>query len=121
MLRKALTVSIAALFLTSSALIASPANAASVKSGQSCKKVNTTTKVKFQGDTYVYKCVKNPMYKKTSLTWTLAECLTAIKELATAKRDLATAKASGSASVDSYQQLADMSKELADMSCAKGI
>jgi len=120
MLRKALTVSIAVLFLTSSALIASPANAASVKSGQSCKKVNTTTKVKFKGDTYVYKCVKNPLYKKTKLTWTLAECLTAIKELAQAKKDLADAKTSG-ASVDSYQQLYDMSKDLADMSCDSGI
>ena len=121
MLRKALTFSVAVLFLTASALIASPANAASVKSGQSCKKVNTTTKVTFQGDTYVYKCVKNPLYKKTSLTWTLQECLTAIKELAAAKKDLATAKANSSSSTDSYQQLADMSKELADMSCAKGI
>jgi hypothetical protein len=121
MLRKVLTVSIAALFLTSSALTASPANAASVKSGQSCKKVNTTTKVKFKGDTYVYKCVKNPLYKKTSLTWTLAECLTAIKELKKAKTDLDTAKASANPSVDTYQQLYDMSKDLADMSCDSGI
>ena len=121
MLRKVLTASVAALFLTSSVVIASPASAATVKSGQSCKTTNATTKVKFKGDTYVYKCVKNPMYQKTKLTWTLQECLTAIKELNTAKKDLAAAKASGNPAVDSYQQLYDMSKELADMSCAKGI
>ena len=120
MLRKVLTASIAALFLASSAIIASPASAATVKSGQSCKKVNATNKVKFKGDTYVYKCVKNPLYKKTKLTWTLAECLTAIKELKTAKTDLAAAKASGS-SVDTYEQLLEMSQELADLSCDKGI
>jgi hypothetical protein len=107
--------------LTSSALIASPANAAAVKSGQSCKKVNATNKVKFKGSTYVYKCVKNPLYKKTSLTWTLAECLTAIKELRKAKTDLDTAKASANPSVDTFQQLYDLSKDLADMSCDKGI
>ena len=121
MLRKVMTASIAVLFLTSSALIASPANAATVKSGQSCKKTNASTKIRYKGDTYVYKCVKNPLYKKTKLTWTLQECITAIKELAAAKVDLEAAKASGSASAGSYQELVDMSQDLADMSCAKGI
>ena len=120
MLRKVLTASIAALFLTSSAIIASPASAATVKSGQSCKKVNATNKVKFKGDTYVYKCVKNPLYKKTKLTWTLQECLTAIKELAQANKDVAAAKASGSPA-GTYEELASMSKDLADMACEKGI
>ncbi len=122
MLRKVLTASVAALFLTSSVVIASPASAATaIKSGQLCSKLNATKKVSFKGDTYVYKCVKNPRYLKTKLTWTLQECLTAIKELNAANRDLAAAKASGNPAVDSYQQLADMSKELASMSCAKGI
>ena len=101
MLRKALTVSIAALFLTSSALIASPANAASVKGGQSCTKVNSKKLVKYAGETYIYKCVKNPLYKKTKLTWTLEECLVAI--------------ASYKASRD------ELSKELRDLSCAPGV
>ena len=122
MLRKVLTVSVMALFLGTS-VVSAPAQAATVKSGQSCKKLNAKTTVSFKGDKYVYNCVKNPYYLKTKLTWTLQECLTAIKEEKTSKKDLAAEKARNplSSSAEMYQQLLDMAVELRKISCAKGI
>lgn len=122
MLRKVLTVSVMALFLGTS-VVSTPAQAATVKSGQSCKKLKAKTTVNYKGDKYVYNCVKNPYYLKTKLTWTLQECLTAIKEEKTSKADLAAEKARNplSSSAEMYQQLLDMAVELRKISCAKGI
>ena len=122
MLRKVLTVSVMALFLGTS-VVSAPAQAATVKSGQSCKKLNAKTTVSFKGDKYVYNCVKNPYYLKTKLTWTLQECLTAIKEEKTSKADYTKQKSGGASAdtLDMYQQLIDMAVELRKMSCAKGI
>ena len=122
MLRKVLTVSVMALFLGTS-VVSAPAQAATVKSGQSCKKINAKTTVNYKGDKYVYNCVKNPYYLKTKLTWTLQECLTAIKEEKSSKAELAAEKARNplSSSAEMYQQLLDMAVELRKMSCAKGI
>ena len=122
MLRKVLTVSVMALFLGTS-VVSTPAQAATVKSGQSCKKLKAKTTVNYKGDKYVYNCVKNPYYLKTKLTWTLQECLTAIKEEKTSKEDYAKQKTAGAGAdtLDMYQQLLDMAVELRKMSCAKGI
>jgi len=122
MLRKVLTVSVMALFLGTS-VVSTPAQAATVKSGQSCKKLKAKTTVNYKGDKYVYNCVKNPYYLKTKLTWTLQECLTAIKEEKSSKAELAAEKARNplSSSAEMYQQLLDMAVELRKMSCAKGI
>ena len=122
MLRKVLTVSVMALFLGTS-VVSVPAQAAAVKSGQSCSKINAKTTVTFKGSKYVYNCVKNPYYLKTKLTWTLQECLTAIKEEKSSKAELAAEKARNplSSSAEMYQQLLDMAVELRKMSCAKGI
>ena len=122
MLRKVLTVSVMALFLGTS-VVSAPAQAATVKSGQSCSKLNAKTTVTFKGSKYVYNCVKNPYYLKTKLTWTLAECLTAIKEEKSSKADLAAEKARDpqSTTADMYQQLLEMAVELRKTACAKGI
>ena len=122
MLRKVLTVSVMALFLGTS-VVSAPAQAAAVKSGQSCSKLNAKTTVSFKGSKYVYNCVKNPYYKKTVKTWTLTECLTAIKEEKSSKADLAAQKLLGAETVmtDMYQQLVDMAVDLRKTACAKGI
>ena len=122
MLRKVLTVSVMALFLGTS-VVSAPAQAATIKSGQSCKPLNAKKTVTYKGSKYVYNCVKNPYYLKTKLTWTLQECLTAIKEEKTSKKDLATQKSAGGDPqvIDMYQQLLDMSVDLRKASCAKGI
>ena len=122
MLRKVLTVSVMALFLGTS-VVSAPAQAATVKSGQSCSKLNAKTTVTFKGSKYVYNCVKNPYYKKTVKTWTLSECLTAIKEEKASKADLAAQRTDGAADqiIDMYSQLVEMSVDLRKASCAKGI
>ena len=120
MVSKSLT-SIAVLALAA-ASFALPASAATtVKSGQICSKVNLVKKVWFSGETYVYKCVKNPMYKKTRLTWTLQECLTAISDYKKAKTAIDSAKAAGNNPSEIDTQLFSMAKDLRDMSCDPGI
>lgn len=119
MARKGLVLIGITLFAVGTSL--APAQAATVKSGMSCTKVNATTKVKFQGDTYVYKCVKNPMYKKTRLTWTLQECLSAIKDYKDALASVNATKAAGGTPTETDNQLLSMAKDLRNMSCQAGI
>ena len=124
-MRKVLTTAAIALFAIStlSAISAAPASAAMVKNGQSCKKLNAKTSYTFKGDRYTYTCQKNPYYLKTRLTWTVAECITAIKEESTARRDLATQRAAGldASTLGTYQLLVDMAVDLRDLACARGV
>jgi hypothetical protein len=124
-MRKVLTTAAVALFAIStlSAVSAAPASAAMVKNGQSCKKLNAKTSYTFKGDRYTYTCQKNPYYLKTKLTWTVAECITAIKEEKTARRDLATQRAAGleASTLGTYQLLVDMAVDLRDLACARGV
>lgn len=119
MARKVL-LTLAAVTIATGSIIA-PASAATIKSGQSCSPVNAKKTIKYQGDSYVYKCVKNPQYKKTRLTWTLQECLTAIADYKAAKKTVDAAKAAGSKPSDIDTQLMEMAKDLRDMSCGPGI
>lgn len=118
MKKKALLVlAISSLFAT--ALTALPASAATaIRSGQNCSKADAVRNVKFKGDTYVYKCVKNPRYKATRLTWTLEECLTAIKDFADAQ---ARITALGAAATSTDTELLGLARQLRNMSCKAGI
>ena len=124
-MRKVLTTAAVALFAIStlSAVSAAPASAAVVKNGQSCKKLNAKTSYTFKGDRYTYTCQKNPYYLKTKLTWTVAECITAIREERTARADLATQRAAGleASTLGTYQLLVDMAVDLRDLACARGV
>ena len=124
-MRKVLTTAAVALFAIStlSAISAAPASAAMVKNGQSCKKLNAKTSYVFKGDRYTYTCQKNPYYLKTKLTWTVAECITAIREERTARTDLATQRAAGldASTLGTYQLLVDMAVDLRDLACARGV
>jgi hypothetical protein len=124
-MRKVLTTAAVALFAIStlSAVSAAPASAAMVKNGQSCKKLNAKTSYTFKGDRYTYTCQKNPYYLKTKLTWTVAECITAIREERTARTDLATQRAAGleASTLGTYQLLVDMAVDLRDLACARGV
>ena len=124
-MRKVLTTAAVALFTIStlSAVSAAPASAAMVKNGQSCKKLNAKTSYMFKGDRYTYTCRKNPYYLKTKLTWTVAECITAIREERTARTELATQRAAGleASTLGTYQLLVDMAVDLRDLACARGV
>ena len=125
LMRKVLTTAAVALFAIStlSAVSAAPASAAVVKNGQSCKTLNAKTSYVVKGSKYQYSCVKNPYYLKTKLTWTVAECLTAIKEETTSRSDMATQRAAGldAATLGTYQLLVDMSVDLRKLACARGV
>lgn len=103
-MRRIITVLIASSLIS---IFAVPAPATALESGQSCSKKNQVKKVKFSGETYTYKCVKNPLYKKTRLTWTLDECILAIR----AYKGLA----------DKSSLVATTTKDLRDISCQAGI
>ena len=124
-MRKVLTTAAVALFAIStlSAVSAAPASAAMVKNGQSCKKLNAKTSYTFKGDRYTYTCRKNPYYLKTKLTWTVAECLTAIKEESASRKEMATQRAAGldASTLGTYQLLVDMSVDLRKLACARGV
>ena len=108
---------------TFSAISTAPANAAVVKNGQSCKKLNAKTSYTVKKTKFEYSCVKNPYLFKTRLTWTVKECLTAIKEEKTSRKDMATQKAAGldEATLGTYQLLVDMAVDLRDLACARGV
>jgi hypothetical protein len=124
-MRKVLTTAAVALFAIStlSAVSAAPANAVMVKNGTSCKKLNAKTSYTYKGDRYTYTCQKNPYVNKTKLTWTVAECVTAIKEERTSRTDLAAQRAAGldAATLGTYQLLVDMAVDLRDLACARGV
>jgi hypothetical protein len=124
-MRKVLTAAAVALFAIStlSAVSAAPASAATVKNGQSCKKLNAKTSYTFKGDRYTYTCQKNPYYLKTKLTWTVAECLTAIKEESASRKEMAAQRAAGldASTLGTYQLLVDMSVDLRKLACARGV
>ena len=124
-MRKVLTTAAVTLFAIStlSAISTAPANATVVKNGQSCKKLNAKTSYTFKGDRYTYTCQKNTYYLKTRLTWTVAECVTAIKEEATSRRDLAAQRAAGldATTLGTYQLLVDMAVDLRVLACARGV
>ena len=98
-----------------------PSSAASIKSGVACTKLNAKVTVKFSGDTYIYNCVKNPLYKKTKLTWTLKECLDAIKDYNTSLASINATKAAGGTPTSTDTQLLSMAKDLRNMSCQAGV
>jgi hypothetical protein len=103
-MRRIITVLIASSLIS---IFAAPTPATALESGQSCSKQNQVRKVKFSGETYTYRCVKNPLYKKTRLTWTLDECILAIR----AYNGLA----------DKSSLVATTTKDLRDISCQAGI
>ena len=125
LMRKVITTAAIALFAIStlSAVSAAPASAAMVKNGTSCKKLNAKTSYTYKGDRYTYTCRKNPYVNKTRLTWTVAECITAIKEEATSRKDLAAQRAAGldASTLGTYQLLVDMAVDLRDLACARGV
>jgi hypothetical protein len=124
-MRKVLTTAAVAFFAIStlSAVAAAPASAAMVKNGQSCTKLNAKTSYMFKGDRYTYTCRKNPYFQKTRLTWTVAECVTAIKEEAASRKDFATQSAAGldASTLGTYQLLIDMAVDLRKLACARGV
>jgi len=122
-MRKVLTTAAVALFAIStlSAVSAAPASAAIVKGGQSCKKLNAKTSFKFKGSTYQYRCVKNPYYLKTRLTWTMQECLDAIRNEAAERKSIAEQKAAGldAATLGTWQLLLDTTIDVRKLACAR--
>jgi hypothetical protein len=122
-MRKVLTTAAVALFAIStlSAISAAPASAAMVKGGQSCKKLNAKVSFKFKGDTYQYRCVKNPYYLKTRLTWTMQECLDAIRDEAAEKKALADQRAAGldAATLGTWELLLDTTRDVRKLACAR--
>lgn len=107
------------LIVTSASIVFTPhLSAAPIRSGMNCSKADAVRSVKFQGETYVYKCAKNPRYKKTRLTWTLEECLAAIKDY---KENLARINAMGASATSLDTDLLGLAKQLRNMSCKAGI
>ena len=103
-MRRTITVLIASSLIS---IFAVPAPASALESGQSCSKKNQVKKVKYSGETYSYKCVKNPMYKKTRLTWTLDECILAVRNY--------------NRFTDKTSLEATTTKDLRDIACQSGI
>ena len=121
-MRKVIATATLGLFLASG-FMATPAQAAynkKIVNGVSCKKLNSTTKGK---GNETYKCVKNPYYKKTTLTWTWAECLNAQKSLLGFKKahnDMITLGASAM-DVMSDQDFIDGWTDATKDACARGV
>ena len=104
------------------ALSAAPASAATaIKSGQNCAKLNAERKITFKKETYVYKCVKNPRYKPTRLTWTLDECLVAISDFNAADAKNKATIAAGGTPTTLDTELLGLARQLRNMSCKAGI
>ncbi len=124
-MRKVLTTAAVALFAIStlSAISAAPASAAMVESGQNCSKVNATKRYTIDGERYVYKCVRNPFYKKTRLTWTLQECLDGIKNERTTRTELARQKTAGAGAdiITNLESALDYDIDYRKMACAAGL
>ncbi len=105
-------------------MVTVPAQAATVKNGVKCNKVEATTKV----GTKVYRCGKNPYVQPASLTWTLRGCFTANSLLKDARsqyedwKDLA--KLAGAEGEKTLQDLRTSITELETMMknevCKKG-
>lgn len=117
--RKVLAIATAATIMLGMSI--APSNAATIKSGVACTKLNAKVTIKFSGDSYVYNCVKNPLYKKTKLTWTLKECLDAIKDYNNSLKAVNATKAAGGTPTSTDTQLLGMAKDLRDMSCQAGV
>jgi len=112
---------ISALLISTAIYPVSASAATAIKSGQTCTKANAIKRVSFKGDTYVYKCVKNPRYKKTILTWTLDECLVAIADFNAAKAKNDAVVASGGTPTTLDTELLGLARQLRNMSCKAGI
>jgi hypothetical protein len=82
MLRKIIVASTLGLFLATS--VVTPAAAATIKTGTSCKKAGQTVKVGKK--TYV--CGKNPFVTPTKNTWALKTCLDGYDSYVSIKEDL---------------------------------
>ena len=82
MLRKIIVASTLGLFLATS--VVTPAAAATIKTGTSCKKAGQTTKVGKK----VYVCGKNPFVTPTKNTWALKTCLDGYDSYVSIKEDL---------------------------------
>jgi len=105
-------------------LVATPANAVSVKNGVNCSKVGSTTKV----GTKIYRCAKNPYVKPSQNTWTLRGCLTALAMWKDAKQqysdwvDLAKlAGADGQKTMDELQaSIVSLEETMKTVACKRG-
>ena len=117
MLRKVLTVSVAALFMTASVAIVSPAGAATIKNGVACSKYGAKTKVGSKS----YICTKNILVTPTKNTWTSSNCVAAMKlyreGLANAEDMLSMFGDAGQDSLATAK--ADLTKSITPI-CAKG-
>lgn len=120
--KRALVTLASATLIAGSLVAVTPANAATAfKSGQSCSTANAVKRIKFKGETYVYKCVKNPRYLKTKLTWTLDECLTAIKDFNESKARIDALVAAGGTASTIDTELLGLARQLRNMSCKPGV
>jgi hypothetical protein len=119
-MRKVLTTAAVALFAISTltAISAVPANAANIRGGDKCTRLNAKKTYVEKGNRYSYTCVKNPYLNKTRLTWTERDCLEAIKEDTRLRKDLAATKAAGG----DISLLGDTSitRLAISMACARG-
>lgn len=108
-------------FSFSNALVA---NSATIKNGTKCTKLNSTTKV----DGKTYRCGKNPIFKPTSLTWTLKSCFAANRYLKDAKsqyedfKDLAkiAGQEGEKALLDLETSISELEALMRDEVCKKG-
>lgn len=109
------------LLLAAAIYPASAPAATAIKSGQNCAKLNAERKITFKKETYVYKCVKNPRYKPTRLTWTLDECLVAIADFNAADAKNKATIAAGGTPTTLDTELLGLARQLRNMSCKAGI
>ena len=122
MKKQLLTTLASTALIAGSLMVITPANAATtIKSGQACSKENAIKRVKYKGETYVYNCVKNPRYKKTTLTWTLEECLAAIKDFNESKARIDALVAAGGTASTIDTELLGLARQLRNMSCKPGV
>ena len=108
--------------LIGSGLMSAPAQAFNKKivNGVSCSKTNATTKGKGNES---YKCVKNPYFQKTRMTWTWTECLNAQKSLVTFRNEHNALIAAGAGAVDvaSSQEFLNGWGDATKQACARGV
>jgi hypothetical protein len=82
MLRKLIVASTLGIFLATSVI--TPASAATIKTGTSCKKAGQSVKVGKK--TYI--CGKNPFLSPTKNTWALKQCIEGYEDYIYIKEDL---------------------------------
>jgi hypothetical protein len=83
------------IIIASGVLAASPANAAPISNGVTCKKLNQSTTVAGRK----YKCAKNPLSTSTKLTWLSNDCLLSANGYVKTKKSAATISANYTAQI----------------------